>query len=95
MPNNASARRDKDKKKKNKNKKDNKKTDTLLLHKEDKSSADSGTLSLSVATGKEQARPESSLTLYERALTRPDLLLSLAQSLQVMNMFMSCMIITR
>ncbi len=78
MPNNASARRDKDKKKKDKNKKDNKKTDTPLLHKEDTASADSGTLSLSVA-GREQTRPEPSLIFYERALTRPDLLLSLAE----------------
>jgi hypothetical protein len=77
MPNNASARRDKDKKKKDNKKKDNKRTYTLSLLKEDTDSADSGTLSLSIA-GMEQTRSESSLILYERALTRPDLLHSLA-----------------
>ena len=77
MPNNSSTRRDKDKKNKDKKNKDNKKTDTPPLLEEDTASADSNSLSLSVA-GKEQTRPESSLILYERALTRPDLLLSLA-----------------
>ena len=54
MPNNASARRDKDKKNKDKKKKGEKRTDTLSLPKEDTSSMDSGTLSLSSA-GKDQA----------------------------------------
>ncbi len=86
MPNNSSARREKDKKKKDKKRKNNERTDTPPLLKEDISSVDSATLSLSVAgkeqasegstlspsvAGKEQARQTSSLTLYERALTRP------------------------
>jgi hypothetical protein len=50
MPNNASARRDKDKKKKDKKKK----KDPKPLHKEDKASQDSSSLSPSVA-GKDEA----------------------------------------
>ncbi len=45
MPNNANARREKDKKKKDKEKK----TSPLPLHKEDRTSADSSSLSLSPA----------------------------------------------
>ncbi len=47
MPNNSSARREKDKKKKDKKKK----TDPPPLHKEDKASVDSSTLSLSLSSG--------------------------------------------
>ena len=59
MPNNASARRDKDKKKKDKKKK----TDPKPLHKEDKASQDSSSLSPSVAGKDEASLDKGSLSL--------------------------------
>jgi hypothetical protein len=59
MPNNASARRDKDKKKKDKKKR----TDPKLLHKEDKASQDSSSLSPSVAEKGEASLDKISLSL--------------------------------
>jgi hypothetical protein len=56
MPNNANARREKDKKKKDKNKK----TDPPPLHKEDKASVDSSSLSLAA---KDKASVDSSSSL--------------------------------
>ncbi len=50
MPNNANARREKDKKKKDKETK----SSFFPLHKEDKASADSGTLSLSLSAGSKE-----------------------------------------
>ncbi len=59
MPNNASARREKDKKKKDKKKK----TDPKPLHKEDKASQDSSSLSPSIAGKDEASLVKNSLSL--------------------------------
>ncbi len=71
MPNNSSARREKDKKNKDKKKK----TDPPPLHKEDKASTNSRTLSLSFAGADKVTPPleESTLLLeFQRSLTEDE-----------------------